>query len=73
MANSPMGLGPNAEFFKRRLSMLGLQLTDRRTVNGDGRHGEILAFTGANRSVDIVMTRERGLTWISVISTGAKP
>ena len=73
MAHSPVGLGPNADFFKRRLSTLGLRLTDRHVVDADGRQGEILAFTGPTRSVEIVMTRERGRTWISVISTGSKP
>lgn len=73
MANSPMGLGPNADFFERRLTTLGFRLTDRHVVSADGRQGEIMAFNGPGRSVDIVMTRERGLTWISIISTGPRP
>lgn len=70
MASSPAGLGPNADFFKRRLSPLGLRLTDDHVVDAQGRKGEILAFTGPNRTVEVVLTRERGLTWISVVSTG---
>ena len=70
MALSPMGLGPNVDFFKQRLTTLGMRLTGQRSVNADGRQGEIMAFVGPNRSVEIVMTRERGQTWISVIATG---
>jgi hypothetical protein len=73
MAHSRMGLGPSADFFKRRLSTLGFRLTDRHVVNSGGRQGEIMAFSGPNRSVEIVMTRERGMTWISVISSGVTP
>ncbi len=73
IASSPTGLAPNADFFKRRLTTFGLRLSDRQTINGSGRQGEIMAFSAGARSIDIVMTREHGRTWISVMSKEPRP
>ena len=71
VASSPVGLAPNVDFFNRKLTAIGLTLADRQSVAAAERQGEIMTFSGTNRTVDIVMTRDQGRTWISVMSTGS--
>lgn len=62
--SSVMELGQG---FRRSLDRAGLRFIDRQVVQGKAPQGEILRFADARRSAEIVLTSERGRTWIAAV------
>jgi len=73
LARSDSGVLELAQELRRNLDRAGLRLIDRQAVQGKGSRGEIWTFADARRRAEIVLTAERGMTWVAAVVVEGGP
>lgn len=73
LARSDSGVLELSRELRRRLDRAGLRFIDTRAVQGGQTRGEIWTLADARRRAEIVLTPDRGRTWMTAVVVEGSP